>query len=494
MSFLPQRFASSAYTAGGATRISPLRGNQAILVALVAIHLCLLPWALGGMHAWTQVSSLALSVVTFTLAIAGPRDSEDGPGTPHRLLRFPMFWAGLALVAFVAVQGLNPSMRFTRNADSWWLVQVPSIDWLPSGIDGPFSRSNPWRAIVVYASCWLLACSVWAGFTRRQSFRVLFVCLALNAFLLAAFGLFEQLFPSKLIFWSIRPGSETFIASFIYRNHAGAYFDLMASLLAGLAIWHFDRERRRLERNGISVVFTFMAAIVWVMVLFSYSRMSIVILVTLTGAIACVLTLRLIARPEGERRSVQVIPAAVAVLALIAICAVTVSSGKVWKRFAEAVGDPVASFQDRKAVRMASSEMLHARLLLGWGAGSFRYAFPIYAQKYPGIYYSSDGRIRYWEHAHDDFMEFAVELGMAGLAPLVFGLCYFACLTVRARFWRNSISMCSVLGCALALVHGCVDFIFQNPAVLLTWCVILVSAIRWAQLDQPLAKRGPLRA
>jgi hypothetical protein len=28
-----------------------------------------------------------------------------------------------------------------------------------------------------------------------------------------------------------------------------------------------------------------------------------------------------------------------------------------------------------------------------------------------------------------------------------------------------------------------VDFVFQNPAVLITWAVLLAGCIRWAELD-----------
>ncbi|MGA3007493.1 MAG: hypothetical protein ABSE59_06340, partial [Opitutaceae bacterium] len=55
--------------------------------------------------------------------------------------------------------------------------------------------------------------------------------------------------------------------------------------------------------------------------------------------------------------------------------------------------------------------------------------------------------------------------------------------------WRNAVSLSVVLGCALTLLHASFDFVFQNPAVLLTWSVLLVGAVRWAELDQPGGRR-----
>jgi hypothetical protein len=40
------------------------------------------------------------------------------------------------------------------------------------------------------------------------------------------------------------------------------------------------------------------------------------------------------------------------------------------------------------------------------------------------------------------------------------------------------------LGCLLVLGHGAADFVFQNPAVLATWSVMLVIAARWPELDE----------
>ena len=55
---------------------------------------------------------------------------------------------------------------------------------------------------------------------------------------------------------------------------------------------------------------------------------------------------------------------------------------------------------------------------------------------------------------------------------------------LRRRFWANSLALPVVLGCLLTLVHARMDFVFQNPAILLTWAVMLLAAGRWTELDQ----------
>jgi O-antigen ligase len=173
-----------------------------------------------------------------------------------------------------------------------------------------------------------------------------------------------------------------------------------------------------------------------------------------------------------------------ALAGLIGTGLVVLRAAKVWERLADQVAHPVAFDRDRTLARQASRDMFCDRWLLGWGAGCFRYNFQDYAAKYPEIYYAGNHR-QYWEHAHDDWLEFPVELGAAGMLPLAGILGYGVWQLGRRRFWRSAVSFCIVLGCGLVLLHAWVDFVFQNPAVLLTWSVLLVGAVRWVELDQP---------
>ena len=125
-----------------------------------------------------------------------------------------------------------------------------------------------------------------------------------------------------------------------------------------------------------------------------------------------------------------------------------------------------------------------------WGAGCFRYGFPKYTKEYPAIHYFNNGVRRSWEHAHNDLLEFPAELGVAGLLPVAGILGTGLWQLYRRRFWRNCVALALVLGCTLVVLHASVDFVFQNPAVLLTWSVLLAGALRWTELDQPGGRRS----
>ena len=466
-------------------------------MGVTGLHLCFLPWALGAMHIWSQFTSLGLSIIGFVLATLPRAETEDFPlvsGASRRpaakLLRFPIFWAGLVLLGYIAVQGFNPAWRYTSVGALWWVKPIPHVSWLPSGVEAPFFRSNSWRALTIDGSLWLLVCSVWAGFLRRKSYLALFTLLAANAFLLALLGILQKLNGTYQIFWSYQPSNYSFIASFIYPNHAGAYFNLMVALAAGLAWWHHQRARRHLEKPGLAVVLVLFAVFTGIAVVFSNSRMSIISLLAFTVFLGCTLGFRLFRQSGPVRDRAEFLPLAIALAGLLGIGLATSRVENAWARFAEMMSRPVVTDRARTLLRQAGGDMLRDRWLLGWGAGCFRYNFPDYARKYPEIHYFTNGKAEmYWEHAHDDLLEFPIELGAAGLLPLGVVLGCGAWQLGRRRFWRNAVSSCIVLGGALVLMHAWVDFVFQNPAVLLTWGVLLVGAARWAELDQPGGRR-----
>ncbi len=61
--------------------------------------------------------------------------------------------------------------------------------------------------------------------------------------------------------------------------------------------------------------------------------------------------------------------------------------------------------------------MFAGRPALGWGAGGFRYGFTKYQRR--EIEITGTGLRRYfWEHAHNDWLEWLIELGVAGFLPV----------------------------------------------------------------------------
>jgi len=468
---------------------SELDPTERWLVGIVAVHLCFLPWAFGTVHLWSQLVSLALSTTGLVVALR-PRPPGEDPASAAsrtrpgaRLLRFPLFWTGLALLAYIAVQGLNPAWRYASNASMWWLEPAAPVRWLPSGMAVPFSQAGPWRALIILGSLWLLVGSVWIGFLRRLSYRILFSVLVVNAALLALFGSIQKVTGATKIFGVYPPSNSSFIASFIYRNHAGAYFNLLLALATGLAWWHYQRAQRRFDKSSPAGLYAFAGLIVGVTVLFTYSRTATFLLVGFVGLVLGVFALRQFSQPAATRSRAMLLGLTLVFAAFLGAGLYALHIEKVWHNMATMIHDPAASARDRTQAHQAAAEMLCDHWAFGWGAGCFRYGFPRYVMNYPEIYYVGPSQRMFWEHAHNDLLEFPIELGAFGMAPVLFALGFLAWQLTRHRFWANPLSLIIGFGCVLTVAHGWVDFVFQCPAILLTWGFLLVAARRWSEFD-----------
>ena len=468
------------------------------MLAAVTLHLCFLPWALGTMHLWSQCTSLGLAVVGFIMA-ARPRTYEphQTSGAPvtvrplRRLWRFPLFWAGLLVLLYIAIQGFNPAWRYRSNAVYWWIEPVAHLGWLPTGMDVPFGTAGPWRALIIHASLWLTACTIWVGFMRRLTFRLLFTFLVVNGVLLALLGMAQQLSHATSIFWLVPTSSQSFASSFIYRNHTGAYLNLVLALGAGLAWWSFARANRRLEKSSPAGVFTFAAIIIGLMVLFTFSRGASLLLLTFVALGGVSFFWTQFRQPAHERSRTVTVGLLVLLGAFVAVGLFSLRVENVWKRFEGMIADPVASARDRTEAHAAASEMFAAEPVFGWGAGCFRYGFPFHLYRHPEIYYSGTDQRKLWEHAHNDLLEYPIEFGLVGSILLAAPLGWLGWALVRRRFWANPLTLLALLGCLLALIHSRMDFVFQNPAILITCAALLVALVRWTELDQqPTSRPG----
>jgi O-antigen ligase len=149
-------------------------------------------------------------------------------------------------------------------------------------------------------------------------------------------------------------------------------------------------------------------------------------------------------------------------------------------------GSREVSVHSRVLVRDAAIDMLKTQGLRGVGAGGFRYLFPEYVQNYPEIY---EGGTLYWEHAHCDWLEFPIELGLAGDLLILGGAGWWIAFFVRRRAFWNALAVPLLLGCLQTVIHAGFDFPFQCPAILVTWCMIVAIAGRWIELEPSATER-----
>jgi O-antigen ligase len=457
---------------------------------IVSAHLVFLPWAIGAMRPWGQIISCCLAALGFVLCLLPRNYREEHTGGPSfrlhtfpKLLRFPIFWLGLVILGLVTVQGLNPAWTYATDGKLFWMVKTQCTEWLPPGVDVAFEHWGPWRMLVIFTAAWLTACTVWVAFTRRRTVQLLFMTLACNGLLLGVFGIAQRLVGNDKMFWFFESPNPSFFSSFIYKNHAGAYLDLTLAVSCGLAAWYYLRGLRRLEKSNPSGVLVFFSTCIAVSVLTSYARgATLVMLVFLLASIGGFIVHQFTASAEQRKPIVTIV--------LILIFGFFLKTGmealrsrEAWDRLKAGVMREDLSLEMREKATEASLEMLGENWRLGVGAGSFRFIFPIYQHRHPDLVEYRKQR-QFWEHAHNDIVQFPIELGLTGVIVFVLGLGWFLFALVRSYFWENALSASVVFGLLLVLAYGWWDFPFQCPAILITWLTLWATITLWTRFEE----------
>jgi O-antigen ligase len=369
------------------------------------------------------------------------------------------------------------------------LRETDHIEWLPAGMDTPYEQMSPWRVLVIYGAAWLLACALWVGVTRRSAVQTLFSIVAANGALLAIIGILQRVTHANYILWGLKNANNGggFFATIIYKNHAGAYLNLVLMLSVGLLYWHFSRAERRMERTSPAPVFAFCAVLLGLGVLLTGSRAATILMMlfTLIAFIGFVIRCTLY-RSEG--RSPWVITLLCAIFFLfVGLGSYFLNTDQAFQRLGKLVedGKSDSSVSTRLLAREATLDMAKDNLITGWGAGSFRHYFPVYQRNYPAIYQPSwnpNARFR-WEYAHNDYVQLLAELGLigAGILLAILGVC--GGFLIRQRAWLKPHLMFMVLALVITLAHAWVDFQFHNPAILFLWCASAVLIGRWLELE-----------
>jgi O-antigen ligase len=273
----------------------------------------------------------------------------------------------------------------------------------------------------------------------------------------AVYGVGNLLLGNQWLLWvprTVPPGDAT--GTLVNRNHYAAVFEL--SLPALLARRWLDG-RRSHDEHGLTALYLAAATTMGLSALLSRSRAGIVCL-----ALGLGLAGALVPR-ESEGRGTRRLLAMVGVLA--AAYGMWFGLGTVVGRFAE-LTDPATALRPRlwrDALDLAADFPL-----LGVGAGVFGYVFPAY-------------RVRLTDqtgfaHAHQDYLELAIETGLAGLVAALVAAALFVRVVApgmaRSRGApRTALALLSG-GTAAILMHAAVDFPLHIPG--LVFLLLLVAA------------------
>jgi O-antigen ligase len=132
------------------------------------------------------------------------------------------------------------------------------------------------------------------------------------------------------------------------------------------------------------------------------------------------------------------------------------------------------SIQERMRIPLLATSLVQARPWFGHGAGTFYIALPaIKPAGFPHL----------WDHAHNDYVEWAVDTGLVGLGLLlsVAALTAWRALHLlrdREPRLHRGVGTAALMALACLGLHSLVDFNLQIPANGLT--LVLLLALPWA--------------
>lgn len=488
-----------AFRGGDGRRAPRLHPLEKTLVIVAGAQLAFMPWALGSMHGWSQLTALGLATLAFVVALWPRHYTEDYAREGEfkllmwpKLIRFPLFWLGLLLLAYITTQALNPAWIYLQlESGAWTLWPGEPIPWLPTGIEAPFAQMNAWRMLIIYGAVWLLGCALWVGLTRRGAVRTLLTVVAINGAVLAVLAVVQRLTGTKDILWFIEGKPSYFVGTIIYKNHAGAYFNLIVALAAALALWHILRAARRMLRASPAPVFAFLGLLAGITVVISHSRMATFLLMgfAVVGLIVF-LGWQWTSRASAGRNLGVMILLSAMFLSFLGLGGYMLRFDRAAERVEHIIQEirgerEGVSVTHRRIVTQVTWEMAADRRLTGWGAGGFRWMFPAYQQHHPQILHPAHSkRARYfWEYAHNDYAQLTAELGLIGAGLLVLMLGTGVILLIARGAFHQPPLLLLIAGLGATLVHSWVDFGLYNPAVLCTWVCLGVLTIRWAEFE-----------
>ncbi len=422
------------------------------------------------------VVQLAVAVLAAAWVLLDPKPGIN-PHLPPLLKKLRPFTA--AFFGFLALQVLPLPVAVVR------LLSPGSVEFRrlydPAFAGRSFttlsiSPSATIREALFYAALFILGFLVLRTVGRGRRVRALITALVCSGVFQALYGLFELTRDEpRLLFYKKVFSPDAVTGTFVNRNHFSGYLEMIIPLALGLAVARMNmmtfgvqgfREKVRLwTSKGVlgTVLLLGAVAVMALAILLSNSRSGLVVMaftVFLFLGLSVVSYSRLGFRQPWIGKSVR------ATFLVVTVLAVAVGIGSTVRRFA--LDDLL--HEDRPLYWANTVDIVADFPVFGTGLGTFASAYNAYETR-------AGGEMAL-VHAHNEYLEAAAELGVAGALILIGGLLYLgvqAYLVWRQR--RNAQARALALGGLASLagagVHAFTDFNLHIPANMVLFTVVL---------------------
>lgn len=483
------------------TPVRPLPATLAIF--FIGLFLVLASWLFGGVQLWSRQVLFLVALIPFLLALVPiPRKSLRDSAWSHtrtglrRLITFPPFWLGLFIFGYVWLQSINPSYEYVMWEGKWYLTidgLDPDPDW-PTSIDAPADKGNPASFLLRFGAVWMIICAARVFVRGKKDLLAILIAVSVNSFVIAMVAIIQEMRPPEKVLWIMPWAGSDFAGPFFYRNHGGAFFYLAMAVSFGLAL-HFQRARdTRHEKSSPGPIFVLFGLMNAGAVAASGSRAGWIfgtaVLVTYT-----ILSLSVWLRRKqwnGNWMGGLIVSSCLIVVA----GTVTLSQNleQLERHFNRFLNLPAElELSVRTIGNQASMAMLQDVPIFGYGADSYGHAFALYYDQFPQLIRKnrqSEIVRNHWVQAHNDPLQYAVELGLVGASALAMILLYYlGAFLWRILYFREE-TLLWFAGAVYLFIHSFADLVFQSVPILALFAFLLLTVERFLLFEKRKKRPG----
>jgi hypothetical protein len=354
-----------------------------------------------------------------------------------------VFQVGVFALAAVAVW----RARLSPPAFSWPLVPLSFavlwglFQWLTGRTAYAVDTKLATLRWATFLSVFLVGISLFRDDAVRRWFRSAILWFA---FLVAVLATVQNFTSKGKVFWLFAtPYTDNVMGPILYRNHYAVFIEAVLPIALYLAV----------RREGQSLLYSGMAAVMYASVIASQSRAGTVL------ATAEILLVPLLLWALGRATGRTAAATLLGMCLLFAALAAVVGWQSVWSRLWMA--DPLGV---RRELAVSSFHMAASHPWFGTGLGTWPTVYPHYAIVDIGAFANQ---------AHDDWLQWTVEGGIP-----------FGIILTTLFFWSLRPAFRSVwgLGVVAVFLHAIVDYPFSRPA-LGSWPILILSLLAFTAAE-----------
>jgi O-antigen ligase len=397
-----------------------------------------------------------------------------------------VLWVALQLIPFPQpfLAAVSPAQRLTQG----WLSPLQQAGSWGSLSIYPAATLLAFFKILAYLGAFVLAVQLFDSGRRKST--IVTALIDLGCFQ-SAYGILQHLLSWNNIFGVTNPyGRWVATGTYINRNHFAGLLELtlpfaFASAFHTYQIWSDPLHRTASTRSGSEsslgfriVFYLFLAVIMVIGVVYSYSRGGI-LSVSLTLSAVSILTILKVRRKSWGLLIAGLVTLAVAFSLWIGV-------GTILHRFEIMSPEEYQGTLTRSLIWRDAVRLFRHNPILGTGLGTYGEAIR------PFQTHLFDLHI---DHAHNDYLEFASETGLVGFYLLFLPIFYLlvrmtiAFLKDHRRF-RSAIVLGSIGSTLGLLIHSLMDFNLQIPANAMIFAVILGIGYKAACVEPRKERQG----